>query len=297
MPSISTAVDLRAVSAETIPTHAVETIGHLSRVLHAQPEITGRERVRVGVKRTLDVVVAGLLLLAVLPIALLVALAIKLDSPGPVFYRARRVGHRGRPMAMLKFRKMRHDASGPALTADDDGRFTRVGAWLAKSKLDELPQLWNVLRGDMSLIGPRPEDPTFVAMHPAEFLDVLRMRPGMTGLSQIAFAEESRILDDDDPTGHYITRILPQKLEMDRLYSTKYQLRTDLSILTWTLVAVCLRREVAVHRGTGRMNLRRRPADERGIVARRPPLTLIEGGDASSELLAAETGAADLRRR
>ena len=296
MPTTETAVDLRAVSAETIPTHAVETIGHLSRVLHAQPEIAGRERLRVGVKRGLDLLVAGLLLLAVLPIAVAVAIAIKLDSPGPVFYRARRVGHRGRPMDMLKFRKMRHDASGPALTADDDGRFTRVGAWLAKSKLDELPQLWNVLRGDMSLIGPRPEDPTFVALHPAEFLDVLRMRPGMTGLSQIAFAEESRILDDDDPTGHYITRILPQKLAMDRLYSTKYQLRTDLSILTWTLVAVCLRREVAVHRGTGRMNLRRRPAGEHAIVARRPPLTLVEG-DASADLLAAETGAAELPRR
>ena len=249
------------MSAETIPTSAVETLGHMRRVLHAQPSHAGRERLRVAAKRTVDFSVSLVLLIAVLPLAILVAIAIKLDSPGPVFYHARRVGHRGRPMAMLKFRKMRHDALGPALTMGDDGRFTRVGAWLAKSKIDELPQLWNVLRGDMSLIGPRPEDPHFVALHPDEFLDVLRMRPGMTGLSQIAFAEESRILDQTDPTGHYLSTILPQKLRLDRMYATEYRLRTDLSIITWTLVAVCMRRQVAVHRESGRMNVRR--ADRR----------------------------------
>ena len=255
------------LSAETFTTSTAETLHRLRRVLNAQRGVAGRERLRVAVKRSIDVVVSLLMLLSVLPIGLLIALAIKLDSPGPVFYRARRVGHRGRPMEMLKFRKMRHDAAGPALTADDDGRFTRVGAWLAKLKLDELPQLWNVLRGDMSLIGPRPEDPHFVAIHPEEFLDVLRMRPGMTGLSQIAFADESRILDDDDPTAHYVARILPQKLSLDRLYSTEYKLRIDVLILVWTLVAVMMRRQVAVHRQTGRMNVRRRrKPDERRLT-------------------------------
>ena len=274
------------MSAETIPTPTVETLGNLRRVLHAQSDVSRRERVRTLVKRSVDLTISALLLLAVLPLAIAVAIAIKLDSPGPVFYRARRVGHRGRPMEMLKFRKMRDDATGPALTADQDNRFTRVGAWLAKSKIDELPQLWNVLRGDMSLIGPRPEDPQFVALHPREFMDVLQVRPGMTGLSQIAFAEESQILDDEDPTGHYLAKILPQKLKLDRMYATEYQLRVDLSIVTWTLVAVCMRRQVAVHRETGRMNLRRRPKrDEQPLVERRAadrPAQLEAGDDRSA---------------
>ena len=116
-------------------------------------------------KRLLDFVLATTILAVTLPTIVLVAIAIKLDSPGPVFYRARRVGYRGASLAMLKFRKMHADATGPALTADDDDRFTRVGRFLALTKLDELPQLWNVVRGEMSIIGPRPEDPSFVEMH------------------------------------------------------------------------------------------------------------------------------------
>jgi lipopolysaccharide/colanic/teichoic acid biosynthesis glycosyltransferase len=237
-----------------------DVLRRLRRDLDAHWRTGAGDWARAAVKRTFDIVVSALLLLVALPICLAVAIAIKLDSPGPVFYRAERVGFRGRRMAMLKFRKMRHDARGPALTAADDLRFTRVGAWLTRVKADELPQLWNVLRGDMSLIGPRPEDPRFVALHVEEFSDVLRVRPGITGLSQIAFAEESRILDDEDPTGHYLARILPQKLALDRLYATRYHLRIDLAILAWTAVAVLLRQQVAVHRQTGRMNVRRRPA-------------------------------------
>src|SRR4051795_10821647 len=231
----------------------------LRRVLAEEAGPVGGTVARAVVKRAVDITVSAVLLLLALPIILIVALAIKLDSPGPVFYAARRIGYRGRPLRMFKFRKMHHSAAGPRLTTDDDERFTRVGAWLAKSKLDELPQLWNVLRGDMSLIGPRPEDPAFVALHAPDFIEILRVRPGVTGLSQIAFAEESRILDDDDPTGHYLDRILPQKMGMDRLYAMRYHVRLALSILVWTGVAVLLRRQVAVHRETGRMNLRRRP--------------------------------------
>jgi hypothetical protein len=95
-------------------------------------------------------------------------------------------------------------------------------------------------------------------MHAEDFVDILQVKPGVTGLSQLAFAEESRILDDDDPTGHYLRRILPQKMGMDRVYARHFRLRLDLQILFWTLVAVLARREVAVHRGTGHMNLRRR---------------------------------------
>src|SRR3954471_22469678 len=106
---------------------------------------------------------ATLLCVLLLPLLVAIALLVVLDSPGPVFYRAQRVGYRGRPLRMLKFRKMHADATGGALTLAEDERFTRVGRWLVRGHLDELPQLWHVLRGEMSLVGPRPESPSFVA--------------------------------------------------------------------------------------------------------------------------------------
>jgi lipopolysaccharide/colanic/teichoic acid biosynthesis glycosyltransferase len=167
-------------------------------------------------------------------------------------------------MRMLKFRKMKLDAGELKLTLGRDRRLTRVGAVLARTKLDELPQFINVLRGEMSLIGPRPEDPGFVAERRTDYDEILRVRPGITGLSQIAFADESRILSDTDPVGHYLGRIFPQKCALDRLYVRSAGLAIDLRILAWTAVAVVLRREVAVHRHTGRMSLRsrrRRPTE------------------------------------
>jgi lipopolysaccharide/colanic/teichoic acid biosynthesis glycosyltransferase len=220
------------------------------------------ERIRHGadaaVKRAVDIAVSATLLLLLLPAIVAAAVLIKLDSPGPVFFRSRRAGFNGRPLCMLKFRKMRDGAHGLALTTDDDTRFTRVGGWLARTKIDEVPQLWHVLRGEMSLVGPRPEDPVFVARHAGDYDDILTVRPGITGYSQLAFAEESRILDDDDPLGHYVHRLLPQKLHMDRMYASTRTLAVDLNILLWTVAAVLLRRQVAVHRASGRMNLRKR---------------------------------------
>jgi len=134
-----------------------------------------------------------------------------------------------------------------------------VGRVLARSKLDELPQLWNVLRGEMSLVGPRPEDPSFVATRPDDFAMVLSVRPGITGLSQLAFANESAVLDPDDRVNDYLDRILPQKMGLDVLYACRRSLAMDVRILSWTVVAVVLRRDVAVHRNSGRTTLRRRP--------------------------------------
>jgi lipopolysaccharide/colanic/teichoic acid biosynthesis glycosyltransferase len=213
-------------------------------------------------KRGLDVVLAAMLLvLLALPIAVL-ALAIRLDSRGPSFYRCRRIGFRGREFRMLKFRKMHDDAAGPALTANGDARFTRIGRFLAETKLDELPQLWNVLKGEMSLVGPRPEDPGFVAEQAGAYQRILEVRPGITGLCQLAFAKESEILDPDDSLRHYLASILPQKVAMDVLYAERCSLLMDLRILGWTVAAVMLRRPVAVHRDSGRMNVRRRPVRE-----------------------------------
>jgi lipopolysaccharide/colanic/teichoic acid biosynthesis glycosyltransferase len=211
-----------------------------------------------ALKRAFDIAVAGTVLLLALPVIAIVALLIRLDSPGPVFFRAMRVGRGGRPLRMLKFRKMHENASGAPLTLSEDARLTRIGRLLALTKIDELPQLWHVLNGEMSLIGPRPEDPEFVAERFEDYAEILRVRPGITGLSQIAFAEESVILSKADPVHHYRTRIFPQKIRLDRMYAQRPTLRGDVYILFWTCAAVLLRRQVAVHRETGRMNLRRR---------------------------------------
>jgi len=219
-----------------------------------------------ALKRVLDVVVSATLLLLLGPLVLLLAVAIKLESRGPCFYQCPRVGRNGATFAMLKFRKMHDGASGPALASWDDERLTRIGAFLAQTKLDEIPQLWNVLLGQMSLVGPRPEDPAFICLHPSEFAVIHTVSPGMTGLSQIAFAREASVLDPEDRVGHYVRQILPQKVQIDQFYALQRSFAMDLRVLGWTALAVLLRREVAVHRQTGSMSLRA-PRGESPTVA------------------------------
>ena len=237
--------------------------GHALHEDHARPyrarlRITAR-RVDSGCKRALDIAASTLFLFVLAPVIALIAAAIKLDSRGPIFYRAYRVGRNGADLRVLKFRKMRLDAAGPALTVDGDERFTRIGKFLTEHRLDELPQLWNVLVGDMSLVGPRPEDPRFVDLHRDQFrYEILRLRPGITGLSQLAFAKEKDILDAAETERDYRERILPQKVAIDCLYVQERSVWMDVRILVWTTVAVLLRRDVAVHRHTGRLSLRRR---------------------------------------
>ncbi len=226
----------------------------------ATPSAHGTRAVWPFFKRVFDIVLAVSLLIAALPLLMAIAIAIKLDSSGPVFFRVHRVGHRGRRLMMLKFRKMHDDAAGGPLTTGGDPRLTRVGKVLTHARLDELPQLWDVLCGRMSIVGPRPEDPSFVALHPDEYALILTVRPGITGLSQMAYAGEHEILDADSPVDDYVDRILPQKLGMDQLYARRSSLRLDLAVLYWTVVTVIMRRPVAVHRETARMNIRRRRA-------------------------------------
>jgi lipopolysaccharide/colanic/teichoic acid biosynthesis glycosyltransferase len=213
-------------------------------------------------KRAVDIILAVSLLLITAPLILAIAAAVAIESRGPITFTATRIGYGGRPLRMLKFRKMRADAVGPALTSLRDARFTRLGPLLTSTKFDELPQLWNVLRGEMSLVGPRPESPEFVDRFHEDYSDILRVMPGMIGLSQIAFAEESRILGDSAPVERYLHVILPQKLALDRLYAERQSLSLDLRILFWGFVVVVLRRPVAVDRRTGRMRLRRRCAEQ-----------------------------------
>jgi lipopolysaccharide/colanic/teichoic acid biosynthesis glycosyltransferase len=208
-------------------------------------------------KRVFDIVVGVVALIVLSPLIALVALVVKLDSRGPVFVRCSRVGRNGRALAMLKFRKMHVEAAGPPLTAADDDRFTRIGGLLARTKLDEIPQLWNVLRGGMSLVGPRPEDPAFVRLHPDAYAEILQVRPGITGLSQLAFANEAKVLAAEDRVRDYVERVLPQKIGLDRVYVQRRSLQMDLQILVWTLAKIGLSRDAAVHRGTGRLTARR----------------------------------------
>jgi lipopolysaccharide/colanic/teichoic acid biosynthesis glycosyltransferase len=216
------------------------------------------------VKRSVDVVGAGVALIILALPLVIIALLVVLDSRGPVFYRAERVGYRGRRLRMLKFRKMRADATGGALTLAEDERLTRVGRWLVRGHLDELPQLWHVLTGEMSLVGPRPESPGFVRLFPDEYEVILQVRPGLTGLTQVAFAREGAILDPQDPRGHYLSTVLPQKVALDQLYAGRRpSLVRDVKIIIATALSLA-GQPVAVDRTTGALTRRRRPASDPG---------------------------------
>jgi len=187
-------------------------------------------------KRLFDAICAALGLLALAPLLLLTALWIRLDSPGPVLFRQTRVGRHGQPFTIHKFRTMR-TAPGAALTVGADPRITRAGRWLRATKLDELPQLWDVLRGAMSLVGPRPELPRYVALYPAELRErVLAVRPGITDPASLAFSHEAELLAAAaDPEREYVEVVLPAKLKLSADYAARASLATDLRLILATL--------------------------------------------------------------
>ena len=188
-------------------------------------------------RRALDI--AGCVLLApmLLVVGAIIAICVFLDSPGPVLYRSRRVGRDGRVFWMLKFRTMRHGATGPSLSCFDDERYTPFGRMLALSRFDELPQVVNVLRGDMALVGPRPELEEFVEAYPEAYEVILQAPPGLTGPAQLRFSGEGRILAGaDDRVALYTSSILPEKLGIDIEYVLTKNLRRDLQLLAWTLL-------------------------------------------------------------
>jgi lipopolysaccharide/colanic/teichoic acid biosynthesis glycosyltransferase len=192
-------------------------------------------------KRLFDIAFAALALLLLSPLLLLLAATIKLDSPGPVFFRQERVGRHGVPFRIHKFRSMRHGAAGLALTVGADARITRAGRWLRRTRLDELPQLIDVLTGEMSLVGPRPEVPRYVAHYPAALRDrALAVRPGITDPSSLDFIDEATLLAAAaDPEREYIERILPAKLQRAADYAEQASLATDLAVL-WRTARVLL---------------------------------------------------------
>ena len=197
-------------------------------------------------RRAFDVAAAaaGLVLLA--PLFLAVAIAIRATSPGPVFFRQERVGQGGRTFRIHKFRTMRQDAeaAGAQLTVAGDARVTRVGAWLRATKIDELPQLIDVLQGSMALVGPRPEVPRYVAAYTPEQRRVLEVRPGITDPASIAYRDESAVLAAAaDPERAYLADVMPRKLAINLAYQARRTLASDVGVIFATLARIVRRGE------------------------------------------------------
>ena len=193
---------------------------------------------RAAVKRLFDVALAGVGLLVLSPALLAAAVAVRVSSPGPVLFRQTRVGRHLRPFRILKFRTMVADAEqrGGRLSVGADPRITPVGRVLRRFKLDELPQLLNVLAGDMSLVGPRPELPEFVERYRGAYARILEARPGITDLASLKYRDEAALLAAaPDPTAEYVDVILPDKLRLADEYVQRSSLRLDLSIILRTL--------------------------------------------------------------
>jgi lipopolysaccharide/colanic/teichoic acid biosynthesis glycosyltransferase len=189
---------------------------------------------------------AVLLGVALLPVLLILAVAIRIDSPGSVIYRATRVGRGGRQFTCYKLRSMTARVDGgPPLTTRGDTRVTRVGRIMRRTHLDELPQLWNVISGEMRLVGPRPEDPRFVDLDDSVHRVVFWSTPGMTGLSQLLFADEADSLDADDLYGSY-REILRRKVAIDERYLARRSTRLDLWILWRTALTVLGRARTSI---------------------------------------------------
>lgn len=194
-------------------------------------------RKKLAGKRAFDLLAVVLIVPFALPVALLIWVAVLLDSPGPTIFRAPRVGYRGDSFVMLKFRTMRIDVAGYAIASAEDERITPVGRFLRATRLDELPQLWNVLRGDMSFVGPRPELEEFVELHAQDYREILTVPPGITGPTQLRYAGvEARMLSlHQDPEAYYRDQLLPDKVALDLDYARTHSYGRDLLVLLETL--------------------------------------------------------------
>ena len=193
-------------------------------------------------KRLIDLLAAAVALLIFGPLILLLMLWIRLDSPGPAVFRQVRVGLHGQTFRILKLRTMRPDAErvGPKVTGGNDSRITRAGLWLRRYKLDELPQLWNVLVGDMSFVGPRPEVPEYVALYPADAREKIQsIRPGITDPASLQYFDEAAVLAQHaDAETAYREIVLPQKLAIYCAYVDSHSVIGDLGLIGRTALAV-----------------------------------------------------------
>ena len=192
-------------------------------------------------KRTFDILVAAIGLVLFAPLFLLIAILIKLDSKGPVFFRQVRIGRNFRAFEIYKFRTMVQKASqlGTPITYGHDSRITRAGRLLRKAKLDELPQLINVLKGDMSFVGPRPEVPQYVELFRRDYMEILTVRPGITDLASLKYRDEASLLGEAvNPEEEYVNHVLPDKIEMAKDYLQRSSFVFDLSVIVKTIFRV-----------------------------------------------------------
>lgn len=195
-------------------------------------------------RRVMDLCVAGAGLVVTVPISGAAAATVRLGSRGSVLHRSVRVGRHGRPFVLYKFRTMVADAptTGPGFTAGRDPRVTRVGRFLRATKIDELPQLVNVLRGDMSMVGPRPEDPRYVARYDEAQRQVLAARPGITSPATVAYRHEQVLLGRvEDCEAYYVDVLMPRKIEMDLAYLRRRTVRSDIKVILQTVAALVRR--------------------------------------------------------
>lgn len=191
------------------------------------------------IKRLFDIVASGIGIIVLSPLLLIIALRIKTGSDGPVFFKQVRVGKDGKEFEILKFRTMVVNAEklGRQITVGADNRITKVGGFLRKYKLDELPQLFNVFKGDMSLVGPRPEVPRYVAMYTEEQRKVLSVKPGITDLASIRYRDENELLGKaENPDEFYINTIMPDKLTLNMEYIKKSNVFYDIYIIIETII-------------------------------------------------------------
>lgn len=189
-------------------------------------------------QRIFDLIVSGALLVALSPVLLAAMIWIRLDTPGPVFFLQDRIGRDGRRFRIFKFRTMVTDAekAGTQITIGDDPRITRSGRWLRRLRIDELPQLLNVIRGEMSIVGPRPEVPRYVELYTPDQRRILAFRPGLTSPATIEFSDESSLLSrQTDPERYYREHLIPAKIATDLDYSLKAGLVSDIFILLTTV--------------------------------------------------------------
>ena len=200
-----------------------------------------KRKPQLAAKRLMDIAISGCALLVIWPVLVLIAAAIVIDDPGPVFYRQVRVGRNGKTFRIFKFRTMIVDADkkGLAITVGRDSRITRVGSFLRRTKLDELAQLINVFCGEMSFVGPRPEVQKYVDLYTPYQRQVLLVRPGITDYASIAYRNENDLLaGTDDPEKMYIEEIMPAKIELNMKYLREISPLADIRLILSTIAAV-----------------------------------------------------------
>ena len=188
-------------------------------------------------KRIFDITLSLFGLIILLPFMLIIAILIKIDSKGPVFFKQIRVTKNGKEFKIFKYRTMRVGSDKYSqITVGKDGRITKLGSFLRKYKLDEIPQLINVLIGDMSLVGPRPEVPKYVALYTDEQKEILKVRAGITDYASIEFSDENDLLaSEEEPEKAYIEKIMPKKIELNKKYLSEISILTDIKIILLTI--------------------------------------------------------------